>query len=132
MSFALTLLIFGSDLYLEYDQKGRIQTNSVADPGSGILLDPWFQDPGWEKNQYPDQDKHPESYFRELRNIFLCVKILNFFDADLGSGIFLDPGAGMEKFGSGIRDKHTGSAMGSGICFLSWIRDGKIRIRDPR
>jgi hypothetical protein len=39
--------------------------------------------------------------------------MLKFFDAYLGSGIFStqDPGFGMEKFGSGIRD-------------------GKIRIRD--
>jgi hypothetical protein len=40
------------------------------------------------------RDKHPGSYFRELR------KLLTFFDADAepGSGIFLtlDPGSGME------------------------------------
>jgi hypothetical protein len=32
------------------------------------------------------------------------VRILKFFDADPGSGIFLtlDPGSGMEKFGTGI------------------------------
>jgi hypothetical protein len=50
-----------------------------------------------------------------LETIF-WVKILTFFDADadpdLGSGIFLtlDPGSGMEKIGSGIQDKHSGSA----------------------
>jgi hypothetical protein len=32
------------------------------------------------------------------------LKILKFFDADP------DPGSAMEKFGSGIRDKHPGSA----------------------
>jgi hypothetical protein len=42
------------------------------------------------------------------------VKILKFFDADPGSG-FRDgknsyPESGMEKFGSGIRDKHPGFA----------------------
>jgi hypothetical protein len=44
----------------------------------------------------------PGSYFRELRNNFLGIKILQFFDAD--------PGFGMEKFGSRICDKHPGSA----------------------
>jgi hypothetical protein len=42
------------------------------------------------------------------------LKIVKFFDADsdLGSAIFLtlDPGSGMEKFGSGVRDKNPGSA----------------------
>ncbi len=42
------------------------------------------------KNQDPD----PGSYFRELKNNFLGLKILKFFDAD--------PGSGMEKFGSGM------------------------------
>jgi hypothetical protein len=43
------------------------------------------------------RDEQPGSYFLELRNHFLCVKIykiLEFFDAD--------PGSGMEK--SQIRD----------------------------
>jgi hypothetical protein len=78
MLFALTLLNFGSDMCLENDQKGRIQTNSVADPGSGIrrLLDTWFQDPGCEKNQ-DVQDEHPGSYFRGLRNNLFVLKYLN-------------------------------------------------------
>jgi hypothetical protein len=48
-------------------------------------------------------DEHPRSYFRELRLIF-GLKILKFFDADP------DPGSGI---------------------LWSWIRDGKIRIRNP-
>ncbi len=49
-------------------------------------------------------EEHPGSYVRELTNIFWVKKILKFFDADPGSGIFLtlDPGSGMEQFGSGI------------------------------
>jgi hypothetical protein len=61
------------------------------DPGSGI------------------RDEQPGSYFLELRNhffAFLGVKILKFFDEDLGSGMetvrIRDPGSGMEK--SWIRD----------------------------
>ncbi len=56
------------------------------------------------KNQYPDPDEQPKSYFPELRNNF-GVKILKFFDADLdpGSGICFEPK-------SGIRDPHSGSA----------------------
>jgi hypothetical protein len=48
------------------------------------------------------RDEQPGSYFLELRNHFVGVKILKFFDAD--------PGSGMET----VR-----------------IRDGKSRIRDP-
>jgi hypothetical protein len=44
-------------------------------------------------------------YFRELRNNFLGVKIIKFFNADLGSGMekiwIQDPG--WKKFGSGIK-----------------------------
>jgi hypothetical protein len=45
-------------------------------------------------------DEQPGSYFLELGNHFFCAKILKFFDADLG----------WRQFGSGIRDKHPGSA----------------------
>jgi hypothetical protein len=40
------------------------------------------------------------------------LKILKLFDADPGPEIFftLDPESGMKKFGSGIQDKHPGSA----------------------
>ncbi len=62
------------------------------------------------------------SHFLELRNHFFGffgVKIIKLFDADPGSGMETvrirdgdssDPGSGMEKVGSGIRDKHPGSA----------------------
>ncbi len=49
----------------------------------------------------------------QRKHFFFFFK-LKFFYADLdpGSGIYLtlDPESGMEKFGSGIRDKHPGSA----------------------
>ncbi len=52
---------------------------------------------------------------------FFRIKIFKFVDADpdLGSGIrdLVNPGSGtgMEKVGSGIRDKHPGSAtLGTG------------------
>jgi hypothetical protein len=52
--------------------------------------------------------------FSESFEHFFGLKIIDFFDADrdLGSGISLtlDPGSGMEKFESGIRYKHPGSA----------------------
>ncbi len=51
----------------------------------------------------------PDHISESLETIF-WVKILKFFDVDPdpGSGIFvtLDPGSGIEKFGSGILDKH--------------------------
>ncbi len=81
-------------------------------PGSGI----W--DPGWEKLKSASgsgiRDEQPGSYFLELRNHFFAffgVKILKFFDEDPGSGmetVRTDPG--WKKVGSGIRDKHPGSA----------------------
>jgi hypothetical protein len=61
------------------------------------------------------RDEQPGSYFLELRNHFFCflgVKILKFFDEDPESGVetvrIRDPG--WKKVGSGIRDKHPGSA----------------------
>jgi hypothetical protein len=57
------------------------------------------------------QDEQPRSYFRELRNYF-WVKLLKFFDADPGSGIWDGKNSDPEwkKLGSGIRDKHPTSA----------------------
>jgi hypothetical protein len=72
------------------------------------------------ESQHPDprsgiRDEQPGSYFLELKNHFLAffgVKILKFFDEDPGSGMetvrIRDPG--WKKDGSGIQDKHPGSA----------------------
>jgi hypothetical protein len=65
-----------------------------------------FLDPG-----SGNRDEHPGSYSKSLETIF-GLKIVKFFDADPGSGIFF-------ILESGIRD---GKIR---------IRDGKIRIRDP-
>jgi hypothetical protein len=58
------------------------------------------------------RDEHPDLIFENLVSVF-CVRFL-FFDADLvpGSSILstMDLGSGMEKIGSGIWDKHPGSA----------------------
>ncbi len=93
---------------------------SVADPdpgsGIGFLFDPWIRDPGWEKVIIRIRDEQPGSYFLELRNhcfAFFGVKILKFYDED--------PGSGMEKVGSGIRDKHSGSATLPSIIFLHLV-----------
>jgi hypothetical protein len=70
------------------------------------------------ESQHPDQGSgmnNPDHIFLELRNHFFAfwgVKILKFFDEDPGSGMetvrIRDPG--WKKVGSGIRDKHPGSA----------------------
>ncbi len=57
---------------------------------------------------------NPDRISASLERIF-WVKILKFFDADpgwkkFGSGIDKKSGSGMEKLGSGIRNKHPGSA----------------------
>jgi predicted component of viral defense system (DUF524 family) len=65
------------------------------------------------------RDEQSRSYFLELRNhffVFFWVKILKFFDADLGSGIrdgdSSDPGSGIEK--SWIRDpQHSNKPIGN-------------------
>jgi hypothetical protein len=61
------------------------------------------------------RDEQPGSYFLELKNHsfgFFGVKIFKFFDDDPGSGMetvrIRDPV--WKKVGSGIRDKHPGSA----------------------
>jgi hypothetical protein len=61
------------------------------------------------------RNEQPGSYFLQLRNhffAFLGVKILKFFDEDPGFRMetvrIRDPG--WKKVGSGIRDKHPGSA----------------------
>jgi hypothetical protein len=62
------------------------------------------------------RDEQPGSYFLELRNNF-WVKILKFFDAAR------DPG--WKKFGSGIRDKHPGSATWSGSVLTARPRSNR-------
>jgi hypothetical protein len=56
--------------------------------------------------------------------VFFGVKILEFFDADPGSRMetvrIRDPG--WKKVGSGIRDKHPGSATPGPIKFFSWVQ----------
>jgi hypothetical protein len=88
----------------------------IRDPASGIrcLFDPWIRDGRKSASGSGIRDEHPGSYFLELGNhffAFLGVKILKFFE-DPGSGIervrIRDPG--WKKVGSGIRDKHPGSA----------------------
>jgi hypothetical protein len=76
-----------------------------SDPGSGAFLTPGFGIRDGLKVSIRIRDEESGSYFLELRNHFLGVKILKFFDSDGDSS---DPGSGMEK--SWIRDKHPGSA----------------------
>jgi hypothetical protein len=68
----------------------------------------------WVKNNIRIRDPYPELRSRIILTRaykqFFGLKKFKFFYADAGSGIFLtlDPGSGMEKFESGIRDKHPG------------------------
>jgi hypothetical protein len=86
-----------------------------------------------DKNQDPDPVSGMDisGHISESLETIFGLKVLQFFNADPGSGIFftLEPGSGKEKFGagirnlfildpgsrkekfeSGIRDKHPGSA----------------------
>jgi hypothetical protein len=67
-----------------------LQNNSVSDPGSGAFFTPGFGI-RYEEKKIRIRDKQPR--FRELRTV-LRQRILEFFDADPGSAIFLtlDPG----------------------------------------
>jgi hypothetical protein len=85
--------------------------------GIGCLFDPWIRIRDGRKSASGSgiRDEQPGSYFLELRNHFFAffgVKIHKFFDEDPGSGMetvrIRDPGC--KKVGSGIRDKHPGSA----------------------
>ncbi len=99
------------------------------DPGSGAFLTPG--------SRSGIRDEQPRSHFLELRNHFLGLKYLNSFTRirDPGWKNF-DPGSGMEKVGSWIRDKHPESATlvfvmagsGAGSMFelanLEWTGSG--------
>jgi hypothetical protein len=83
-----------------------IKSNVAPDPGILCFFDPWIwdPDPGWGQNPDPDPGSRmnlPDRFSKSLETV-LGLKILKFFDADT------DPG--WKKFGSGIRDKHPGSA----------------------
>ncbi len=76
----------------------RLTTTSDADP-----------DPGWEKIQRQEMNI-PDLIFENLVSVFWVKKTLVIFCGS-GSEIVstLDLGSGMEKIGSGILDKPTGS-----------------------
>ncbi len=89
----------------------------IRDQGLGDFLTPvsGFRDGRKSASGSGIRDEPPGSYFLELRNhffVFFGVKILKFFDEDPGSGMetvrIRDPG--WKKVGSGIRNKHPGSA----------------------
>ncbi len=89
----------------------------IRDLGSGIgcLFEPWIRDGRKSASGSGIRDEQPGSYFLELRNhffAFLGVEIPKFFDEDPGSGMETVPirDPGWKKVGSGIRDKHPGSA----------------------
>jgi hypothetical protein len=87
-------------------RKKKLNLNySVADPGSGAFL---ISGSGIRYGGSGSWMNNPNHISESLESIIL-VKMLQFFDAD--------PGSGMKKFGSGIRDgrnrirgKHPGSA----------------------
>ncbi len=92
-------------------------SSSVADPdpGSDAFFHPWIQDPGCVKSKDPDPGSgmnNPDHISWSLETIF-WVKILEFFDADLGSG--------MEKFGSGIRDGKKSDPGCKNISYRVWL-----------
>jgi hypothetical protein len=78
---------------------------SVADPGYGAFLTSGFgiriRDQRWEKNPDPDLGfgkNIPDHFSESLKTVFFCYKYLNSLMQ------IQDPGSGMEKFASGIRD----------------------------
>jgi hypothetical protein len=56
------------------------------------------------------RDEQPGSFFLELRNHFFLVKILEFYDADPGSGMEKNSDPGWKKSRIRDREKHPGSA----------------------
>jgi hypothetical protein len=100
----------------------------IRDPGLGAFLTPGsgIRDGRKSASGSGIRDENPGSYV-ELRNhflLFLGVKIIKFFDEDPGSGMetvrIRDPG--WKKVGSGIRDKHPGSAtLGTRDFYPAWL-----------
>ncbi len=92
-----------------------IARSSVADPdsGSGAFLTPGS---GMGKKSGSGSWMNNPNHIFESLTKFFWVKILNFFDVDPGSGMKkFGSGSGIQnprrkKVGSGIRDKHPGSA----------------------
>jgi hypothetical protein len=74
----------------------------TPDPGSG-----------WVKSQDPEWTR---IIFRELRNHFLCLNTSVLLCACIRDGKIRIRDPGWKKFGSGIQDKHPGSA--TLICFV--------------
>jgi hypothetical protein len=68
------------------------------------LLGIRMRDPGKKKFGSGSGMNIPDNFSESLETVFR-VKILKFFDADPDPGIrnLIDPGSGMEKFGSGIQ-----------------------------
>ncbi len=86
-----------------YQQRG-IKITSAADLDPGLFLPPVYR-----IREYLDPDSGSgmnitDHNSEKIRNNFLGLKYLEFYDADP------DPGSGMEKFGSGIRNKRSGYA----------------------
>jgi hypothetical protein len=82
----------------------RLPLDSAADP-----LPFWPLDPGsgmGKKSGSGIRNEQPGSYFLELRNHFLGLNYIKFFDADPGSKKF---GSGMEKSRIRNPEKHSGS-----------------------
>ncbi len=75
-----------------------------------VRFDPWIRHPG-KKSRSGSRMNIPDQIPRAQKQFF-GLKILEFFDADPGTGIFLtlDPGLKNLEPGSAIRDKHAGSA----------------------
>jgi hypothetical protein len=79
-----------------------------------MLFYPWIRGPGRKKIQI--RDEHPGSYILVLsisllgrKHLFMRIRIRD----------FVSPVSGMEKIGSGIRDKHPGSTTLLTVLLLS-------------
>jgi hypothetical protein len=81
-----------------------------------LTLGSEIRDPGWRKIRIrnPVSGMNIPDHISESLGYNFFFKNIKFFDADpdLTPEIFstLDQGSGMKQFGSGIRDKHPGSA----------------------
>ncbi len=118
------MLILKAGIGSVESMSGSIKFKNLAFEGKGCRTDPkllkesenagsmlriWIRDPVpfWPLDPGSGMGKKSRSGSESLEKNF-GLKILKFFDADPdpGSGIFftLDPGSGMDKFGTGVRD----------------------------
>jgi hypothetical protein len=94
-------------------KKKKLKNSSVA------FFDSWIWDPGGENNPDPGSGINiPDNFSESLETVFWLIILNSLMQIQIR--YFFYPGSGMEKLGSGIRQKNPGSAT-QGIILISAV-----------